>query len=305
MNDLETTTERELTSDAPRMDLMMLDFEKMSALVRFSELMANSVVSLPKHFHGKPADCLAVCMQAAEWRMNPFAVAQKTHVVNGALGYEAQLVNAVLQATGAVISRPHYEYRGDAARLECRVGYVIKGETAITWNEFYCVADVKVKNSPLWATNPKQQLSYLQVKNWARQYCPGAILGIRTPDELEEIIEPKGPRRRSDGPTPMVERVDGDGVIIGAAVETKPADSPAAPPPAPAPSPASTKPPAPIPAGNAQGGISGNQVAYLRNKLKATGVAEQSICDRFQVTSIELLTVEQFDAVKSELLALA
>jgi phage recombination protein Bet len=52
------------------------------------------------------------------------------------------------------------------------------------------------------------------------------------------------------------------------------------------------------------GGISGGQVAYLRNKLKAAGVAEQSICDRFQVTALELLTVEAFDTVKSELLAL-
>jgi hypothetical protein len=37
-------------------------------------------------------------MQAAQWGMNPFAVAQKTHVVNGTLGYEAQLVNAVVSS---------------------------------------------------------------------------------------------------------------------------------------------------------------------------------------------------------------
>jgi hypothetical protein len=38
-------------------------------------------------------------MQAAQWGMNPFAVAQKTHVVNGTLGYEAQLVNAVVSSS--------------------------------------------------------------------------------------------------------------------------------------------------------------------------------------------------------------
>lgn len=37
-------------------------------------------------------------MQAVQWGMNPFAVAQKTHFVSGKIGYEAQLVNAVITA---------------------------------------------------------------------------------------------------------------------------------------------------------------------------------------------------------------
>lgn len=60
-----------------------------------------------------------------------------------------------------------------------------------------------------------------------------------------------------------------------------------------------------MPAASAQAGagISGGQVAYLRNKLKSAAIEEQTICDRFQVQSIELLSVEQFDLLKSELLA--
>ncbi|VFS64074.1 RecT family [Kluyvera cryocrescens] len=61
--------------------------------------MADSKATVPAHLAGKPADCLAVTMQAAQWGMNPFAVAQKTHVVNGTLGYEAQLVNAVVSSS--------------------------------------------------------------------------------------------------------------------------------------------------------------------------------------------------------------
>jgi 3-hydroxymyristoyl/3-hydroxydecanoyl-(acyl carrier protein) dehydratase len=60
--------------------------------------MADSKATVPAHLAGKPADCLAVTMQA-QWGMNPFAVAQKTHVVNGTLGYEAQLVNAVVSSS--------------------------------------------------------------------------------------------------------------------------------------------------------------------------------------------------------------
>jgi hypothetical protein len=154
-------------------------------MFKFAEMMACGIATVPKHLQKNPADCLAVVMQATQWGMNPFAVAQKTHIVNGALGYEAQLVNAVLQSTKAIKGAFAYEYTGTDAAPVCRVGAVIAGQQAITWGEWLSAATVTTKNSPLWKTNPKQQLGYLQVKNWARSYCPGAILGVYTADELE------------------------------------------------------------------------------------------------------------------------
>jgi len=168
---------------------LLLDFEKVRAMQELANIMATAKVTVPAHLAGKAGDCLAVVMQAAQWRMNPFAVAQKTHVVNGTLGYEAQLVNAVVQSSGAISGRFHYEYQGEGANISCRVGAVIRGEKEITWNEFLSAATVTTKNSPLWKTNPKQQLGYLQVKNWARAFCPGAILGVYSDDELAEMPE--------------------------------------------------------------------------------------------------------------------
>jgi hypothetical protein len=129
---------------------------------------------------------MAVVMQAMQWGMNPFAVAQKTHIVNGQLGYEAQLVNAVVQGSNAIKGAFHYEYKGASPAMECRVGAVLRGDSAITWGEWLNENKVTTKNSPLWKTNPKQQLGYLQVKNWARLYTPGAILGVYTPDEFDQ-----------------------------------------------------------------------------------------------------------------------
>lgn len=289
---------------APGGDLsqMMLNGDSMRALIDFSELMATSVVSVPNHLRGKPSDCMAIAMQAAQWGMNPFAVAQKTHVVNGTLGYEAQLVNAVVQQSRSITGSFHYEYQGEGQSVQCRVGAVLRGESDITWGEWLSAGSVTTKNSPLWKVNPKQQLSYLQVKNWARLYCPGAILGVYSDDELEMyapttrdmgVVDevPTGPRRKSESaPSPAATVIDqGTGEI-----------SPPPAPPAPAPRQAATPAAAP-----AAGGISGGQVAYLRNKLKAAGLDEASICDRFQVTGIELLNAEQFDTLKVELLAMA
>jgi hypothetical protein len=168
---------------------LMLNPQLMTQMMAVAQAMSEATITVPVHFRGKPGDCLAVVMQATQWNMNPFAVAQKTHVVNGTLGYEAQLVHAVLQATGAIEGTFHYEYKGTGNLLECRVGAVCKGDKDITWNEWLSIANVTTKNSPLWKTNPPQQMGYLQVKNWARAFKPGAILGVYTTEELLERPE--------------------------------------------------------------------------------------------------------------------
>lgn len=174
----------------------------MDRMLSAAKMMASAKVTIPKHLQNSQGDCMAIIMQAAQWHMNPFAVAQKTHIVNGVLGYEAQLVNAVIQGSGAITGRFHYEYRGEGNNLECRTGAIIRGETEITWGEWIKNSDVTTRNSPLWKTNPKQQLGYLQVKNWARAYCPGAILGVYSEDELEHFpaekeINPTRPLRQT------------------------------------------------------------------------------------------------------------
>ena len=169
-------------SFTPRDILEDNNFDK---LWRMAEALSNSFLSVPKELKGNIGDCLAIVTQAMIWGLNPFSVAQKAHVINGKLGYEAQLVNAVVMQSGAINGSFHYEHNGDS----CRVGAVLRGESSITWGEWLSAATVMTKNSPLWKTNPKQQMGYLQVKNWARAYCPGALLGIYTADELEMITD--------------------------------------------------------------------------------------------------------------------
>ncbi len=289
----------ELSTDTSSTGLAIFNPSQMNALVTFSEMMAKSTISVPEHLRGKPSDCMAIAMQAAQWGMNPFAVAQKTHIVSGRLGYEAQLVNAVVQQSGAIAGSFRYEYRGDGQNVECRVGAILRGDSEVTWGEWLSASSVQTKNSPLWKTNVKQQLGYLQVKNWARAYAPGAILGVYTPDDLEVVPGgttdmgqadeiPAGPRRKSEAPAPAATVIDNDTGEITAATA---AEAPAA-------------QPAPSRTASA-GAISSGQVAYLRNKLKAASVDEATVLDRFSVSGLELLAVDQFDTLKAELLTLA
>lgn len=203
--------------------------EGMNQLVKFADLMAQSKATVPAHLAGKPADCLAVTMQAAQWGMNPFAVAQKTHVVNGTLGYEAQLVNAVVSSSNLLSTRLNYRWDGDwsnvngkndkSPSLTVTVWATLKGESeprTLTIS----MQQAGVRNSPLWEQDPRQQLAYLCVKRWSRLHAPDVLLGVYTPDELQEAA----PRVERDV-TPAPATASGMNALINAKPEqTKKAD---------------------------------------------------------------------------------
>ncbi|EFI5827986.1 TPA: recombinase RecT [Escherichia coli] len=200
--------------------------EGMNQLVRFAELMSQSKATVPKHLEGKPSDCLAVTMQAAQWGMNPFAVAQKTHVVNGTLGYEAQLVNAVVSSSSLLATRLNYRWSGDwsnvngktdkSPNLTVTVSAVLKGE-AEPRELTISMAQAGVRNSPLWEQDPRQQLAYLCTKRWARLHAPDVLLGVYTPDELQETA----PRVERDI-TPQTTTAAGMNSLINAKPAKKP-----------------------------------------------------------------------------------
>lgn len=173
---------------------LVLAPDSMNNIIEFAKFMASAGPMLPKHLQGQPADCMAITLQAMQWGMSPFAVAQKTHLVNGTLGYESQLVNAVVSSSRAVEGRFHYQYGGDwdngAADRCVRVGAILRGENEIQWGEPLYPAKVTTKNSPLWKTAEKQQAGYLALKYWARLYCPAVMLGVYTSDELQDM-EPR------------------------------------------------------------------------------------------------------------------
>lgn len=180
---------------------LLLNIDVMDRMMKLAEVMSQGVATVPKHLQGRPSDCLAIIMQAARWGMDPFVVGQKTHLVNGALGYEAQLYNALITSSKVVHGRFKYEYGGDWEKvvgkkdgrdesgLFVRVGAVLRGEVDITWGEPIYLADITTRNSPLWKTAPKQQIGYLAVKYWARAYCPEVTMGIYDKDDLEQRAE--------------------------------------------------------------------------------------------------------------------
>lgn len=201
---------------------MILHGDGMDRMFKIAEMMASGRATVPKHLQNNPADCLAVVMQATQWNLNPFAVAQKTFIAgsSGVLGYESQLIIALINNSGILVDRLRFEWDGpwekivgkfkevtsnskkddngnpkkfivpawnqaDEHGLSCTVFATLRGDTTPTKLTLF-MTQARTRNSTLWTEDPKQQLAYLAAKRFGRLHMPDVILGIYSPDELDD-----------------------------------------------------------------------------------------------------------------------
>src|SRR5690606_34909510 len=88
MNAVTTPASTALAPSTASAGSLLMDMAAMERLERVAKLMASGKATVPAHLQRSEGDCFAVTLQSMQWGMNPFAVAQKTHVINGTLGYE-------------------------------------------------------------------------------------------------------------------------------------------------------------------------------------------------------------------------
>lgn len=170
-----------------------LDFTSMSEVMEFAKLLSVSQQAVPPHCRGQVGVCLGITIQAIEWRMSPYAVASKSYVVNDRLGYESQLVHAVIEQRAPIQGRLRHEFAGTGDKRTCRVWATPRGESEPLSYTSQETGKIKPKNSPLWTSKPDLQLYYNTSRDWARMYFPDVILGVYADDELEgSIIEQGG-----------------------------------------------------------------------------------------------------------------
>lgn len=167
-----------------------LRFGNMMEVMEFSKLMAVADIGIPKHLRGNVGACLAVCIQAIEWKMSPFAVANKSYIVNDRVAYESQLIHAIVEQRAPLAGRLRCRYTGEGEDRRCIVYASVKGEAEPFEYQSAPFKSIQPKNSPLWKTKPDLQLFYNASRDWARMYFPDVIMGIYAEDEIEPTPEP-------------------------------------------------------------------------------------------------------------------
>lgn len=163
-------------------------FSSVEQIMEFAKVMAIAGVAVPKHLRENVGACLAIAIQASEWQMSPFAVASKTYLVNDRLGFEAQLINAVILKRAPITGRFGISYSGEGASRKCKVTARLSEGGEVEY-ESPAFSVIPVKNSPLWKGDPDQQLFYYSSRAMCRRHFPDVILGVYTPEELSESID--------------------------------------------------------------------------------------------------------------------
>jgi hypothetical protein len=153
-------------------------------------VMFSKAAIVPAFFRDKPADCFLVLVQAARWGMDPFAVFSHVYMgPGGKLGYEGKLVGALINADPNVVGMLKPTYFGEkgtpgfgvvlSARLRNESEDRIVRGTVGEW---------ATKNEK-WTSIPDQMLVYRGSRDWARRHLPHVLLGVRTREELEGVID--------------------------------------------------------------------------------------------------------------------
>ena len=202
VSDIEKRIDRAIAAPTPvNVKLGGVALENLGQVMEFAKLMAVSGIAVPKWLRNNPGGCLAICSRALRWQMDPFAVAEKSYMAIGKggqehIGYEAQLIHAVITAHAPLKGRLRSEIIGTGDERRCKVWGTFKGETkpheytSETLGKKIAAIGTNdkgiLKGSPLWIDEPEVQLTYSAVRQWCRLHSSETLLGVYTPDEFAE-----------------------------------------------------------------------------------------------------------------------
>jgi len=156
----------------------------------FAKVLASGTFSIPSFLHGQPTDCLSILFISMRTGLDPFFLASQCYVVPSKTGekrmsFMAQAVHAIVRTSGILEEEPDLKFTGEGENLTVTV--TAKLRDGKTHSENYQIPPSNVRNSPLWTSQPRQQLGYYGIRSWCRLHAPEALGGIVAREEAGMI----------------------------------------------------------------------------------------------------------------------
>lgn len=171
-----------------------LDTAKFDQAWRAANLLSKTDL-VPAQYKNKPENCFLAFTMATQVGANPFMFMQKTYVIQGKLGMEAQLVIALMNSRGPFTSPVQWEFAGEGKTRKCTAfathkvtGQVCKA--TVDWNMVELEGWNKKPGSK-WLTMPDQMFQYRSASFLCSLYCPEVKMGLPTVDELMDTFTPE------------------------------------------------------------------------------------------------------------------
>lgn len=211
---------------------MILDTGKFEHLQRLANIFCSSTL-IPEHFRGKEnmANCFIAIQMAVRLRVDPLMFMQKSYIVHGKPGMEAQLAIALVNSSGLFSDPIEYQVQCDVIDDPFDPSYMVRAYAVRAstgnridgpWIDWKMVKGEGWldKAGSKWKTMPAVMFMYRAATFFARTACPERLMGMSTVDELEDVgrspAMQDGVNRRLAALMPAVE-----GAIIADAQEVK------------------------------------------------------------------------------------
>ncbi|MCL2519870.1 MAG: recombinase RecT [Spirochaetaceae bacterium] len=187
------------------------DSEAFAFVQRQAQLLVASDF-VPSHYRGEKgiANCVIALDVARRTNIPPLMVLQNMYVVDGMPSWSGQFSIVLIENCGK-FKNIDFELEGEAGNnLKCRLVATRKSDnnqvkgTWITWEMIVKEGWLNKKGSK-WQSMPEQMIRYRAASFFVRTYCPEAMLGLQTTEELEDISANSLPKAKIKDVTPELE----------------------------------------------------------------------------------------------------
>lgn len=155
-------------------------------LVDFAKYMSTSAHAVAKPLRCNVGICIAIIDIATRWNFSAWQLARHCYVVNDVLAFDSQTIHAVIEKFAPLKYRLRPKFEGEGNTRTCTIVGHFKGEVDALEYITPPLGKITPKNSPLWVSDPDQQLFYFATRRWARRYCPDVLLGAYSVDDMED-----------------------------------------------------------------------------------------------------------------------
>jgi hypothetical protein len=167
---------------------LFFNVDKFTHAQRVAKCLGASTM-VPEHYRGEGniGNVLIALNFAERTNLDPFMVMQNLYVVHGRPGIEAKLAIALVNNTGRFSSLDwRMEGEGKTRKATC---FATRKDTG---KEVAASCDMDTaekegwvgKSGSKWKTMPDMMLQYRSATFFARLFCPEALLGLQTKEEI-------------------------------------------------------------------------------------------------------------------------
>lgn len=161
--------------------------DSFNQLLRVANMLSQTSI-IPQSYQGKPQDCFVAIEMANRMGVSPMVVMQNMYVVKGKPSWAGQACTMLINSCGKFKDVKHI-YTGEKGKPN-RGCYV----TATRISDGSQVDGVEVTmqmaqaegwtSNSKWRNMPELMLAYRASAFFARVYCPEAMMGVQTAEEV-------------------------------------------------------------------------------------------------------------------------